>query len=437
MSGKLRSPTNLPEMSAVEISPTYLLKQNFRFPLQLETGIDGVVRYVGEPHGSRYAKNMKENASFIGHAETYGYGGMITRPENGYGNRTRPIPIPMGSPISPATNMSSYVTPGSAGSMTWFGNSVSPVEQSYVRPGSDTYHTRPGSSRTPRYNPYNVHSPRTNTLSIQTPHQHQYHPQNPQHRRPSVSQQGVIPRRSSQQSLNQQSPDLYGLGQSGSSQQGVSHPSQTGPSQQGSVRRGPSQPGPSHPGPSDTSFNGLDYDVKPVRGPDGQFYYPDYTAYSSMSPQHPYLNSPPLPVDSSNSYQPSQFAGWQPLSQSEPGRTNEHVPRQAAAMTPSLEYSHIPTMPSNASPTDVFQAPPPSVTQGWPHQPPVHGWDPEEYPQGPPQYQPPPSTAQQQQQQPRLPTNAQRHQGRADPQHHQVPASAQDWRDAGNGLASS
>ena len=45
LAGKLRSPSTIPELAALEISPEYLHKQNFRFPPMIEVGPDGVPRY--------------------------------------------------------------------------------------------------------------------------------------------------------------------------------------------------------------------------------------------------------------------------------------------------------------------------------------------------------------------------------------------------------
>lgn len=45
MSGKLRAPSTIPELAALEISPEYLQKQNFRFPPMIEVGHDGIPRY--------------------------------------------------------------------------------------------------------------------------------------------------------------------------------------------------------------------------------------------------------------------------------------------------------------------------------------------------------------------------------------------------------
>jgi hypothetical protein len=45
LAGRLRTPSTIPELMALEISPEYLHKQNFRFPPIVEIGPDGVPRY--------------------------------------------------------------------------------------------------------------------------------------------------------------------------------------------------------------------------------------------------------------------------------------------------------------------------------------------------------------------------------------------------------
>lgn len=45
LSGKLRAPSTIPELAALDISPDYLSKQNFRFPPLVEVGPDGIPRY--------------------------------------------------------------------------------------------------------------------------------------------------------------------------------------------------------------------------------------------------------------------------------------------------------------------------------------------------------------------------------------------------------
>ncbi|KAF7361005.1 Global transcription regulator sge1 [Mycena sanguinolenta] len=47
-SGRLRSPSTLPELASLDISPSLLERGNFRCPPKLEVGIDGVPRYRGE-----------------------------------------------------------------------------------------------------------------------------------------------------------------------------------------------------------------------------------------------------------------------------------------------------------------------------------------------------------------------------------------------------
>ncbi|THH31676.1 hypothetical protein EUX98_g2513 [Antrodiella citrinella] len=46
--GRLRSPSTLPELAALDISPEYLDKTHFRNPPKVEIGVDGVPRYRGE-----------------------------------------------------------------------------------------------------------------------------------------------------------------------------------------------------------------------------------------------------------------------------------------------------------------------------------------------------------------------------------------------------
>src|ERR1700722_6977941 len=46
--GRLRSPSSLPELACLDISPEYLDKTPFRNPPRVEIGIDGLPRYRGE-----------------------------------------------------------------------------------------------------------------------------------------------------------------------------------------------------------------------------------------------------------------------------------------------------------------------------------------------------------------------------------------------------
>jgi hypothetical protein len=43
--GRLRTPSSLPELAALEISPEYLDKTHFRVPPRVEYDSDGVPRY--------------------------------------------------------------------------------------------------------------------------------------------------------------------------------------------------------------------------------------------------------------------------------------------------------------------------------------------------------------------------------------------------------
>lgn len=46
--GRLRSPSSLPELASLDISPEYLDKTHFRNPPKVEIGMDGIPRYRGE-----------------------------------------------------------------------------------------------------------------------------------------------------------------------------------------------------------------------------------------------------------------------------------------------------------------------------------------------------------------------------------------------------
>ncbi|KAF5375893.1 hypothetical protein D9615_008205 [Tricholomella constricta] len=46
--GRLRSPSSLPELASLDISPEYLDKTHFRNPPKVEIGVDGLPRYRGE-----------------------------------------------------------------------------------------------------------------------------------------------------------------------------------------------------------------------------------------------------------------------------------------------------------------------------------------------------------------------------------------------------
>ncbi|CCM02736.1 uncharacterized protein FIBRA_04843 [Fibroporia radiculosa] len=50
--GRLRAPSTLPELAALDISPEYLDKTHFRNPPKVEIGVDGVPRYRGEADDS-------------------------------------------------------------------------------------------------------------------------------------------------------------------------------------------------------------------------------------------------------------------------------------------------------------------------------------------------------------------------------------------------
>ncbi|OJA16641.1 hypothetical protein AZE42_04048, partial [Rhizopogon vesiculosus] len=56
--GRLRSPSSLPELASLDISPEYLDKTHFRNPPKVEIGVDGIPRYRGEADDIESAPSM-------------------------------------------------------------------------------------------------------------------------------------------------------------------------------------------------------------------------------------------------------------------------------------------------------------------------------------------------------------------------------------------
>jgi len=65
--GRLRSPSTLPELACLDISPEYLDKTHFRNPPKVEMGIDGIPRYRGEADDVDATDNMLTSPLSSGH----------------------------------------------------------------------------------------------------------------------------------------------------------------------------------------------------------------------------------------------------------------------------------------------------------------------------------------------------------------------------------
>ncbi|EPQ53059.1 hypothetical protein GLOTRDRAFT_63670 [Gloeophyllum trabeum ATCC 11539] len=62
--GRLRPPSSVPELAALDISPEYLDKTHFRNPPKVELGADGVIRYRGEADELDLAPRMFPSPSY-------------------------------------------------------------------------------------------------------------------------------------------------------------------------------------------------------------------------------------------------------------------------------------------------------------------------------------------------------------------------------------
>ena len=89
--GRLRSPSSLPELASLDISPEYLDKTHFRNPPKVEIGIDGIPRYRGE------ADDVDTSPSLLSAPLSSGLP-LLTDPLDGSGKRGKRFdPYPAGA----------------------------------------------------------------------------------------------------------------------------------------------------------------------------------------------------------------------------------------------------------------------------------------------------------------------------------------------------
>ncbi|OCF33175.1 hypothetical protein I317_02362 [Kwoniella heveanensis CBS 569] len=196
LAGKLRSPSTIPELQALEISPEYLSKQNFRFPPLTEMGTDGVIRYRGE--AEEPASPMSPNsayslqgfpASASGEYYDGGYPQHMTSHAPRVGSpRNRSVTVPMPIPLPPHAQSfggPTYVGSSSAGTNYYESPSTSYAPPIVRQNSNSSVHSsasgaiRPGSSSR-RFDPYgagSATSPRSSGgLSYHNPHRRQSQP---------------------------------------------------------------------------------------------------------------------------------------------------------------------------------------------------------------------------------------------------------------------
>ncbi|WRT63484.1 uncharacterized protein IL334_000389 [Kwoniella shivajii] len=186
MTGKLRSPSQIPELSSLEISQEYLSKQNFRFPPACDILPDGTYVYRSEGEvpesptspSSQYAFQSFPPSSSRPNTDYYEtmYPQMTSHAPRTGSPRNRSVTVPMQIPLPAHTqSMSgSYAGPSSHGSTSYYDsptvgsmhyapsiarqNSNSSIQSSAsgaIRPGSssrrfDPYGSGPGSATSPR-----------------------------------------------------------------------------------------------------------------------------------------------------------------------------------------------------------------------------------------------------------------------------------------------
>lgn len=149
LAGKLRSPSTIPELASLEISPEYLSKQNFRFPPQIEVGHDGIPRYrcvrawQSLSQLTCYRGEPEEPASPTGQSHSALPNTMMSyaQPQdmpmyNSYGNRMQSSPAmrsrsvtgPILIPATPSHG-SNYMSPGAQTNGAYLDHGQMPMAQ--------------------------------------------------------------------------------------------------------------------------------------------------------------------------------------------------------------------------------------------------------------------------------------------------------------------
>ncbi|WVQ80981.1 hypothetical protein IAT38_003088 [Cryptococcus sp. DSM 104549] len=362
LAGKLRTPSTIPELSALEISQDYLHKQNFRFPPMIETGADGILRYRGEPEEpnsphsptSQYSfQNFPPSSATSEYFEVQPYPPPINTSNRVSSPRSRQVTMPMQIPISPAHSMQggsgSYMGPSSAGSNYYESPSVGGMPYGGAPPiarqnssssiTSSASAIRPGSSAR-RYQPYGGSS-------------------------------GSLGHRGSSGSMSYPSAGGVGPGgrrQSGSDTQETPYPPDAYDVKPNS--NGAGGPGPyyHHPPPSATGSFGGYYHIdgpppqqveSPMTSPT---YAPNYHPWQSLQappPGGPAASSRLLPSGSRPDFNPSSAGAQGPPSSAGSGSSGGGAPIIGA--------------PPHGQPGDWHGAPAPGVGPAPGHGP--GGWD--------------------------------------------------------------
>ncbi|KAG9312682.1 Gti1/Pac2 family-domain-containing protein [Chiua virens] len=172
--GRLRSPSSLPELASLDISPEYLDKTHFRNPPKVEIGVDGIPRYRGEaddidPSSALMPGPLSSGLPLLtdgrvpeGKRSRYNpYGGKRRRSKAGQSESTSPTDRQGNALPSPATPTSSQAGP-------------SPQPPHGFTEQSPVSSIPPHSHYTPYPVPPNYYGPPG--VSPSTPHTHQAPP---------------------------------------------------------------------------------------------------------------------------------------------------------------------------------------------------------------------------------------------------------------------
>jgi len=290
--GRLRSPSSLPELASLDISPEYLDKTHFRNPPKVEIGVDGVPRYRGE------ADDIDPSPSLLAAPLSTG------------------LPLLTDGRVSDGSKRGRYNPYGSGSSKRRKGGKGGAGSQSNSPTDNQAVTLPLPSPSTPTSPHSHVHSQGPPPPSAAAPYNEQQQPSgagpagpSPPHPHPSYVQYPV--------------PGYYGAGYAPLPQSllytgspflsipGVPHPQQVPPPGVSSAPASYAYPGPSPAygtaPPSDSQHQGL------VSQPQTYYsYYPHPLPSHSHPPHAPYGGYSPAPWPTYNGY--SGHAGHTPAS---------------------------------------------------------------------------------------------------------------------------
>jgi hypothetical protein len=168
--GRLRSPSSLPELASLDISPEYLDKTHFRNPPKVEFGPDGVPRYRGE------ADDSETTPSLLPAPLSSGLPLLTDSPDGGSTSKRNKRYDPYGAALPPKRSRKSKGSQAQASMASEPLSPASPSTSSQQPPPPPHAYPDPNMPPHPHYTPYGmpIHYQMPGYPVPPPPHPHMY-----------------------------------------------------------------------------------------------------------------------------------------------------------------------------------------------------------------------------------------------------------------------